>query len=177
MPQASILRAGITMESELKSEIVLLSLGSNVGAREENLRAAIAALPAVGIQVSRVSSIYETEPVDFLEQPWFLNCVVEGRSSIPPVELLRALRDIERQMGSKKLIARGPRLIDIDILLYGQQTLNTPELQLPHPRMLSRRFVLAPLSEIAPELQHSSWPAGAAELLKKLNDKSVVKKF
>lgn len=165
------------MENKTKPEIVFLSLGSNVGDRQENLRAAIAALPAAGVDVKRVSSIYETEPVDLLEQPWFLNCVVQGETTVPAVDLLRALREIERRMGSKKLIARGPRLIDIDILLYGQQTIDAPELQVPHPRMHLRRFVLVPLVELAPDVKHPSWSAAAAQLLAASQDKSVVTKI
>jgi 2-amino-4-hydroxy-6-hydroxymethyldihydropteridine diphosphokinase len=159
------------------TETVFLSLGSNVGDRQENLRTAIAALPGAGVEVKRVSSIYETEPVDLLEQPWFLNCVVQGETAVPAVELLRVLREVERRMGSKKLIARGPRLIDIDILLYGQQTIDAPNLQVPHPRMHLRRFVLVPLVELAPDVRHPSWRGTAAELLAATEDKSVVTKI
>src|ERR1700735_2491909 len=108
---------------KMKPEIVFLSLGSNVGDREKNLRAAIAALPELGVKIKTVSSIYETEPVDLLEQPWFLNWV-EGETAVPPLELLKQLRELEKRMGSKKLVARGPRLIDLDILVYGQQTID-----------------------------------------------------
>ena len=159
-----------------RPEIVFLSLGSNVGDREKNLRAAIAALPNLGVQLKKVSTIYETEPVDLLEQPWFLNCVVEGETVVPPAVLLKKLRALERQMGSKKLVPRGPRLIDLDILVYGRQTIDTPELQVPHPRMHLRRFVLAPLAEIAPDLKHPSWSGSATQLLAALDDKSAVKK-
>ena len=152
-----------------------MSLGSNIGDRSENLRTAIAALDGVEVRVTKVSSIYETEPVDLLEQPWFLNCVVEGETSVEPVLLLRELREIERRMGSKKLVARGPRLIDIDILVYGAVTMDTPELQVPHPRMQLRRFVLEPLAEIAPQLKHPSWSGTAAELLATSEDRSVVR--
>src|ERR1700683_1351558 len=146
-------------------EAVYLSLGSNVGDRDENLKAAIAALPAAGVQVRRVSSFYETEPVDYLDQAWFLNCVVQAETDFPPLWLLRRLRGVEARMGSKKLIAKGPRLIDIDILLYGQETMDTPELQVPHPRMAQRRFMLGPLAEIAPGLRHPAWPGTAQGVL------------
>ncbi|MDP9337450.1 MAG: 2-amino-4-hydroxy-6-hydroxymethyldihydropteridine diphosphokinase [Acidobacteriota bacterium] len=158
-------------------EKVYLSLGSNVGEREKNLRAAIAILPEAGVAVRKVSSFYETEPVDLLEQPWFLNCVVEGDTIVPAVELLRELRDIERRMGSKKLIPRGPRLIDIDILIYGEQVIDTAELQVPHPRMHLRRFVLEPLVEIAPDLKHPFWQGTAGDLLTNVADESIVRKL
>jgi 2-amino-4-hydroxy-6-hydroxymethyldihydropteridine diphosphokinase len=156
---------------------VYLSLGSNVGDREENLRAAIAALVGAGVRLIKISSFYETEPVDLREQPWFLNCVLEGEAKIPALELLRALGGIEKQMGSKKLVAKGPRLIDLDILLYGDETIDTPELQVPHPRIYLRRFVLVPLAEIAPNLKHPSWKGTAADLLANTLDASVVQKL
>ncbi len=152
-----------------------LSLGSNVGERAKNLQDAIAALADAGVEVSRISSIYETEPVDLREQPWFLNCVVEAQTNLPPLELLQALRAIEARMGSKKLVAKGPRLIDMDILLYGDETIDTPELQVPHPRMHLRRFVLAPLAEIAPRARHPVSGLTAAEMLARAADKSQVR--
>lgn len=143
-----------------------------------NLRAAIASLAAAParVRLTHVSSFYETEPVDLREQPWFLNCVVQGKTEVPALDLLRALREIEARMGSKKLVLKGPRLIDLDILLYGDETIDTKELQVPHPRMLLRRFVLVPLAEIAPHLRHPSWNATAAELLATTNDSSTVRK-
>jgi len=158
---------------------IYLSLGSNLRERAGNLRAAIAELPAAGVRVERVSSLYETEPVDYLEQPWFLNCVVMGETEVPAAELLRQLREIEVRRGSKKEFAKGPRLLDIDILLYGNETIETAELQVPHPRMLDRKVVLAPLAEIAPELSHPAWPKGltVSEALERSQDSSEVRPF
>lgn len=156
---------------------IFLSLGSNIGDREANLRAAIASLAAANVSVTRVSSFYETEPVDLREQPWFLNCVVQAETEVPALDLLRVLRRTESRMGSKKLVPKGPRLIDLDILLYGDETIDAPDLQVPHPRMLQRKFVLIPLAEIAPNLKHPSWGGTAAQMLSNLHDPSVVRKF
>ncbi len=161
----------------MAGKTIYLSLGSNIGDRDKNLRTAISKLGEAKVRVTRVSSFYETEPVDLREQPWFLNCVVQGETEIPAFDLLRALREIESRMGSKKLVPKGPRLIDVDILLYGNEIIDTPELQVPHPRMLQRRFVLVPLAEIAPSLKHPSWKATAGELLANLSDASVARKF
>jgi 2-amino-4-hydroxy-6-hydroxymethyldihydropteridine diphosphokinase len=156
--------------------IVYLALGSNIGDREENLRQAIRRLGASGVSVTRTSSVYETEPVDYLDQPWFLNSVLQAQTDLPATELLNTLRRIESQMGSKKPFAKGPRLIDLDILLYDDVTIHTSDLEVPHPRMLLRNFVLVPLAEIAPNLRHPSWPATAAELLTHSPDASQVHK-
>jgi 2-amino-4-hydroxy-6-hydroxymethyldihydropteridine diphosphokinase len=156
---------------------IYLALGSNIGDREQNLREAIRLLGASGIVITRLSSIYETEPVDYLDQPWFLNAVLEAQSTLPAAQLLATLRKIESEMGSKKAFAKGPRLIDLDILLYGDDTIATPELEVPHPRMLQRNFVLVPLAEIAPHLRHPSWPSTVAELLSRSTDSSLVRKF
>jgi 2-amino-4-hydroxy-6-hydroxymethyldihydropteridine diphosphokinase len=156
---------------------VYLSLGSNVGDRADNLRGAIAALGDAGVRVRRVSSIYETEPVDLREQPWFLNSVVEAETELPAVELLKKLRQMEAAMGSKKIVAKGPRLIDLDILLYGDESIDTPELEVPHPRMHLRRFVLVPLVEIAPKLRHPEWDTNVEGLLARTPDRSAVQKY
>src|SRR5258706_14423720 len=148
-----------------------------MGDRGKNLRAAIAALGKTGVQVVRVSSLYETEPVDYLDQAGFLNMAIEAETELGALELLRALREIETQMGSKKLITKGPRLIDMDILLYADQVIDTPELQVPHPRMHLRRFVLEPLAEIAPNLQHPVLALNVSEMLAQTPDKSVVRKL
>jgi 2-amino-4-hydroxy-6-hydroxymethyldihydropteridine diphosphokinase len=159
----------------MKPTIVYLSLGSNLGDRAGNLRSAIAFLPSANLQISKVSAFYETEPVDFLDQPWFLNCVLAGETDSDAITLLRALRKIEFDLGSQKEFAKGPRLLDIDILLFGDVTMETPELQIPHPRMLERNFVLAPLAEIAPQLRHPSWPGTVQQLLANSTDRSIAR--
>jgi 2-amino-4-hydroxy-6-hydroxymethyldihydropteridine diphosphokinase len=156
-------------------ETVFLSLGTNVGDRGKNLRDAIAALGIAGLRVMRVSSTYETEPVDYVDQPWFLNCAVEAETELGALELLHVLRGIETRMGSQKLVAKGPRLIDMDVLLYGDEVTDTPELQIPHPRMHLRRFVLEPLAEIAPNVRHPISGLSVSEMLAQTLDKSAVR--
>lgn len=134
-------------------KIVYLSLGSNLGDRQANLRNAIGQLLELG-DVQEVSSLYETEPVDFADQPWFLNCAVAVRTELIPREFLAGILAIEKSMGRERTQPKGPRVIDIDILLFGQQTVNTAQLTVPHPAMTERRFVLEPLAEIAPEAVH-----------------------
>ena len=132
---------------------VYLSLGSNIGDREAMLHRALEALNAAGIAVTRTSSLYETEPQDLLHQPWFLNLVAECQTELFPLQLLRRVKKIEAEMGRTRSIAKGPRTIDIDILFYGSFIVQTPELTIPHPRLGERRFVLAPMAELAPDLR------------------------
>ena len=154
-----------------------LALGTNIGDREANLREAVRRMRESGIRITKLSDLYETEPVDYLDQPWFLNAVLEAQTDLPADQLLAALRKIESEMKSKKPFPKGPRIIDLDVLLYGDDTIDTPDLQVPHPRMLQRKFVLVPLAEIAPKLRHPSWSASAAELLARSQDKSIVRRF
>ena len=156
-------------------KLIYLSLGSNLGDRAVNLERAITALPGAGVQVLRRSSLYETEPVDFLAQPWFLNCVVEAETLLMPRQLLHALQAIERAFGSRKLVARGPRVIDLDILFYGASVIRTEEMEIPHPRMAQRHFVLVPLAELAPGLRHPVLGATIAEMIAAAQDKSTVR--
>jgi 2-amino-4-hydroxy-6-hydroxymethyldihydropteridine diphosphokinase len=137
--------------------LVYLSLGSNVGDREAHLRDAQARLGAAG-RVVAVSSLYETEPVEFTEQAWFLNCAVALETGKTPRQLMTAILRIEEEMGRRRVQKKGPRSIDIDILLFDNVILNeiidSPELTIPHPAVHQRRFVLEPLAEIAPEVLH-----------------------
>jgi 2-amino-4-hydroxy-6-hydroxymethyldihydropteridine diphosphokinase len=133
-------------------KIVYLSLGSNLGDRQANLRNATGRLLELG-RVLEVSSLYETEPVEFIDQPWFLNCAVAVQTELIPREFLAGMLAIERSLGRERAQPKGPRIVDIDILLYGAATINTPTLTVPHPAMAQRRFVLEPLAEIAPDMK------------------------
>jgi len=131
-----------------------LSLGSNLGDRAALLSEALTRLESAGVRVARRSSIHETEPQDFLDQPKFLNMAVEVETDLTPQDLLAAIQKIETELGRQRTIPKGPRTIDIDILFYANQVIAGPELEIPHPRLTARRFVLDPLSEIAPDLRH-----------------------
>ena len=133
---------------------IYLSLGSNIGDRKANLHAAIERLAAPRLCVLRVSPIYETEPIDYTDQRWFLNLVVEAETTLFPMQLLARTGKIERDLGRVRTVPKGPRTIDIDILLYGNAVVHSAMLEIPHPRMAQRRFVLAPLADLAPDLRH-----------------------
>jgi 2-amino-4-hydroxy-6-hydroxymethyldihydropteridine diphosphokinase len=136
-------------------KLVYLSLGSNLGNREANLKNAILRLGRLG-KIVAVSSFYETEPVEFAPQPWFLNCAVALETEKMPKQFWAAIQSLEQEMGRKRQAhkPKGPRTIDIDVLLFGSSIVDTPTLTVPHPAMHQRRFVLEPLAEIAPEQLH-----------------------
>jgi 2-amino-4-hydroxy-6-hydroxymethyldihydropteridine diphosphokinase len=154
---------------------VYLSLGSNLGDREENLRTAITRLADFG-NVAAVSSFYETEPVDVAAQPWFLNCAVKFETEKMPRQLMSAILTLEQTMGRQRRQNKGPRTIDIDVLLFGSSIIELPSLTVPHPRMHQRRFVLEPLAEIAPDIRHPIFKRTMRELRDALPPGQTVKK-
>jgi 2-amino-4-hydroxy-6-hydroxymethyldihydropteridine diphosphokinase len=158
-----------------QAHLAYLSLGSNVGNREANLREAIGRLAAVGRFVS-LSSSYETEPVEFTDQPWFLNCAAGLNTDLTAQELMARLLQIELEMGRQRTKKKGPRTIDIDILLFDDLILDSPEVTIPHPAMHERRFVLEPLAQIAPDVRHTLLGKTVRELLASLPAGQLVKK-
>jgi 2-amino-4-hydroxy-6-hydroxymethyldihydropteridine diphosphokinase len=159
-------------------KITYLSLGSNLGDRAARLNAALADLSALG-EVVIVSPFYETEPVEFTNQPWFLNCAVRLDTEKMPRQLLSALLQIERSHGRNRAKERskGPRSLDLDILLFGSSVIETKDLTVPHPAMHERRFVLEPLAAIAPDLRHPVLKRTIRELLHALPSGQTVKKL
>ena len=156
-------------------KMAYLSLGSNMGDRLANLKEAIARLGSLG-QVVAISSFYETEPVEFAAQPWFLNCVIQLDTEKMPRQLLRGVLDIESKMGRRRTLKKGPRLIDIDILLFGSSIVSVTGLTIPHAAMHTRRFVLEPLAEIAPEARHPGLKRTVRELRDELPPGQTVRK-
>lgn len=156
-----------------------VSLGSNLGDRAGNLLLGIRGMLDAGLEVRRLSSIYESEPVENISQPYFLNMVAElsGNNFPEPEQLLARLLRVEYSLGRKRAISKGPRTIDLDLLLHGQHTSNTEFLTLPHPRLHLRRFVLTPLAELAPNLVHPTLKQTIGELLEKLDDSSAVRRW
>jgi 2-amino-4-hydroxy-6-hydroxymethyldihydropteridine diphosphokinase len=158
-------------------KLIYLSLGSNVGDRAAHLARAVEALAAAGVRVRRQSSLYATEPVGNEAQGWFLNCVLEAETHLMPRQLLRALQGVERQLGRRRPAAHGPRTVDIDLLFYGSRVLRMRDLEVPHPRMAERRFVLVPLRELAAGLRHPTLKKTVAELLMETRDRSNVRRW
>ena len=154
-----------------------LALGSNLGDREGYLRAAGRGLAARGIEIVRSASVYSTEPREVLDQPWFLNTVLQVSTDLGPTELLRICLQIEEENNRRRDTAKGPRTIDIDILLAGDTIVDTPDLTIPHPAMAERRFVLEPLAEIAPQARHPVLKKTVRELLDELPPGQTVRKF
>jgi 2-amino-4-hydroxy-6-hydroxymethyldihydropteridine diphosphokinase len=156
--------------------IAYLSLGSNVGDREAQLRAAVDRLQTEG-RIVTVSSFYETEPVEFTDQAWFLNCALALETTDTPEQLMSAILQIEQQMGRQRIQRKGPRTIDIDILLFDGEVLESPALTIPHAAMHQRRFVLQPLAEIAPAVPHPVLKKTIQELLEALPPGQTVRKY
>ena len=164
-------------------QTIYLSLGSNLGDRAGSIARAIEALGAHGVRVTRQSSLYETEPVDVRGGGWFLNCVAEAETELTPAELLQVLLGIELSLGRSReprpdaAGPREPRTIDLDILMFGSSVVRAPGLEIPHPRMAERRFVLVPFAEIAPNAEHPVLKRSIARLLAETPDRSDVRRW
>jgi 2-amino-4-hydroxy-6-hydroxymethyldihydropteridine diphosphokinase len=160
--------------------IVFLSLGSNLGDRAQNIAQAIKALGARGVRITRKSSLYETEPVD-ARGGWFLNCVAEAETNMTPQQFMQTVLITERSLGRHRPRAsegvKDPRTIDIDILLFGTSVVDMTGLEIPHPRMAERRFVLAPFAELAPSVRHPVLQKSIAQLLAETTDRSEVRLY
>ncbi len=151
-----------------------ISLGSNLGEKRENLLQAVIYLKNNGVDIIKKSSVYETSPVGFSEQPWFLNQVLEVETEFPPASLLRIAKGIEKRMGRLPAVEKGSRCIDIDILLAENRIVQTKKLQIPHPELDKRKFVLTPLKEIAPKIMHPILHKKIEDLWRECQDNSAV---
>jgi 2-amino-4-hydroxy-6-hydroxymethyldihydropteridine diphosphokinase len=160
----------------MSKHTVYLSIGSNLGDREGQIRAALLELASAGIEPAIVSAVYETEPVGFMDQPWFLNIAVETRTCLDPEALLDRCQEIELAHGRVRTFAGAPRTLDIDILLYDDLRLSSPRLHVPHPRIAERRFVLVPMAEIAGGVLHPLLGLEFRTLLARCGDPSQVRR-
>jgi 2-amino-4-hydroxy-6-hydroxymethyldihydropteridine diphosphokinase len=151
-----------------------LGLGSNLGDRVANIRRALERFSAAEVKIHRLSSMYETAPVEYLPQPWFVNCVAEVDTKLSPQQLLKACKSVERALGRRPSIPKGPREIDIDILFYENVIAHSAFLRIPHAHLEERRFVLVPLCELAPEIHHPVSGRTAAEMLAETRDTAQV---
>jgi 2-amino-4-hydroxy-6-hydroxymethyldihydropteridine diphosphokinase len=152
-----------------------MSIGSNVGDREGYLKSALIKLTKNSVIIEKVSPIYETEPVGYKEQGKFLNAVVQTKTELKPHELLKVINTVEKELGRERLIRWGPRTIDIDILLYGDVTINDDDLKIPHERMWERAFVLVPLNDIAPNIVKGGMKL--SDIVESLPDKIGVRLY
>ncbi|MBI5181605.1 MAG: 2-amino-4-hydroxy-6-hydroxymethyldihydropteridine diphosphokinase [Nitrospirae bacterium] len=155
-----------------------LGIGSNIGNKIENCKKAIELLNEhTQVKVLKISGFYETEPVGYKEQEWFVNCAVEIKTDLNPQELLLLCQTIESKLGRERKIKYGPRIIDLDILLYNNDIIDNKDLKTPHPEMQKRGFVLKPLSDIAPDAVHPVLKRKIADLMVDITEKSIVKKI
>jgi 2-amino-4-hydroxy-6-hydroxymethyldihydropteridine diphosphokinase len=157
---------------------VTIGIGSNMGDRqvycEEAVRL-ISNFPKTSLLA--VSSLYETAPLELIDQDWFINCVAAVRTTFSPGELLRACQEVEQSLGRKRSVRFGPRTIDLDILFYGDQIIHETDLTIPHPRAHERRFVLEPLAEIAPEFEHPALRKTASQILQEMRSHQEVRRL
>jgi 2-amino-4-hydroxy-6-hydroxymethyldihydropteridine diphosphokinase len=153
---------------------VYLGIGSNKGDRHGNLAGAVRSLGGI-LTVQRLSSLYETAPMELTDQPWFLNQVIEAGTGLFPLQLLAAIGKVEMAFGRQRTVPKGPRTLDIDILLYANAVIRTPVLQVPHPEFRNRRFVLEPLAELNPDLRDPITRKTVRELLGQVRDQPVRK--